>query len=258
MNTCSAGNSGALRGPYSPRAVGIAGGGAYCDVLATKYAEAQDSQTIALGAAEVGFGAVTLDADTQSRTVTITNNGDTRLTFGGMDSGTLETGTFTTSLDTERLVSGAGETGTFQIFFDPVTSGYEEVTGTLLGASGVTIEGAPQVVVSGTGVTTQPGARRDCTIVGTRRGEVLTGTRGADVICALAGRDRVNGMKGNDKLRGGAHKDRLIDTAGTDRLNGQDGPDALNTRDGKRGDVLKGGSGRDRAIKDRMDRARGI
>jgi hypothetical protein len=162
---------------------------------------------------------VTLDADTQSRTVTITNNGDTRLTFGGMDFGALETGTFTTSLDTERLVLGAGETGTFQIFFDSETSGYEEATGTLLGASGVTIEGAPQVVVSGTGVTTQPGARRDCTIVGTKRGEVLTGTRGADVICDLAGRNRVNCMKGNDKLRGGAQKDRLIDTAGTDTSN---------------------------------------
>ena len=203
-------------------------------------------------------------ANTQSRTVTITNSGDTSLVIGGIDfSGLgLEPGTFTTSLDTERLVLGAGETGTFQVFFDPLTSGFKEATGTLLTTSGVAIEGAPQVTVSGTGVTTQPntqpGVQRDCTIIGTRRGEVLTGTRRADVICALGGRDRVNGMKGNDKLRGGADKDRLTDKSGTDRLFGQSGPDTLDTRDGQRGDLLKGGSGRDRAIKDIRDRARGI
>jgi hypothetical protein len=164
MNTCSAGNSRARFAGLRALVLSASLVAALTALLlTTKYAEAQDSQTIALRAAEVGFGAVTLDADTQSRTVTITNNGDTRLTFGGMDSGTLETGTFTTSLDTERLVPGAGETGTFQVFFDPVTSGYEEVTGTLLGASGVTIEGAPQVVVSGTGVTTQPSAPRGAT-----------------------------------------------------------------------------------------------
>ena len=233
-------------------------------LFATKYAEAQDSQTITLEPAEVGFGAVTLDANTQTRTVTITNNGQTELVIGGIDfSGLgLEPGTFTTSLDTERLVLGAGETGTFQVNFDPVTSGFKEATGTLLNASGLAIEGAPQVAVSGTGVTTQPntqpGVQRDCTIIGTRRGEVLTGTRRDDVICALGGRDRVNGLKGNDKLRGGAKEDRLTDKAGFDRLFGQGGRDTLITRDGERGDRLNGGPGRDRAIKDSLDRARSI
>ncbi len=39
---------------------------------------------------------------------------------------------------------------------------------------------------------------------------------------------------------------------------GQGGRDTLNARDGQRDDVLKGGAGRERAIKDRGDGARGI
>jgi hypothetical protein len=235
-------------------------------VLATP--SAAQEQTVTLGPGEVGFGAVQVSADPETRTVTITNNGESRLVIGGVsfegpNGTTIDPCTFSTSINPTRGLSvGAGESATFDVSFDPASEGFQEATGTLLGMTGLTIEGAPQVVVSGTGVSTDPqgfpGAG-GCDIVGTRRGEVLTGTPDRDVICGRGGADRINGLGNNDLLRGGPGNDRITDKSGPrDKLIGQGGRDRLVAKDGQGGDVLKGGPGKDSVRKDRADRARSI
>jgi hypothetical protein len=222
---------------------------------------AQDAQTVTVNPSDIGFGAVTLSADPQTRTVTITNDGLTDITIGSVDfSGLLgiDSGTFTTSIGPGGLVVGAGQTATLDVNFDPVTTGFKQATGTLKDLSGVAIEGAPQVNISGTGVSATPAGSADCTIVGTSRGETLTGTSNHDVICAKGGNDRINGQGGNDDERGGAGRDRITDHNGKDKLLGQGGRDTLNARDHARGDVIKGGAGKDRAIEDKRDRTKGI
>jgi Ca2+-binding RTX toxin-like protein len=223
--------------------------------------EAQDAQTIRVNPSDIGFGAVEVSASPETRTVTITNDGLTDITIGSIDfSGLVGMGTanITATLDPGGLIVGAGETKVFNVSFDPLTAGFTQATGTLKDLTGVAIEGAPQVVVSGTGVNAAPAGSSDCTIVGTSRGETLTGTSGNDVICGMGGNDKINGQGGNDAERGGSGKDRIADHKGKDKLLGQGGRDTLNTRDRARGDVLKGGAGKDRAVKDRRDRARGI
>ncbi|HET7270330.1 MAG TPA: hypothetical protein VFI90_04520, partial [Rubrobacter sp.] len=223
--------------------------------------EAQEAQTVTVNPSDIGFGAVTLSADTQTRTVTITNDGLADITIGSIDfSGLLgiDTNTFTTSLGPGGLVVGAGQTAQLDVKFDPVTTGFKQATGTLKDLLGVEIEGAPQVTVSGTGVNTTPSGGPECTVVGTSRGETLTGTSGNDVICGMGGNDKINGQRGDDVERGGTGRDRITDHKGKDRLFGQDGRDTLNARDHRRGDVLKGGSGKDRAFEDRKDRTRSV
>ncbi len=230
-------------------------------LVVARPSEAAD-QTVTVNPSDIGFGAVTLSADTQTRTVTITNDGLSDITIGSVDfSGLLgvDSGTFTTSIGPGGLLVGAGQTATLDINFDPVTTGFKQATGTLKDLSGVSIEGAPQIVVSGTGVTTEPaGAPSGCTIVGTGRGETLTGTPQHDVICGLGGADKINGLGANDVLKGGNGKDRITDHNGKDKLLGQRGSDTLNSRDHHRGDILKGGPRKDKAIKDKRDRARSI
>lgn len=217
------------------------------------------AQTVTINPSNIGFGAVTLSAAPDSRTVTITNNGLSAIKIGSIDySGLLgtETGTFTTSIGPGGLLVGAGRTATLDIDFNPATAGFKQAIGTIKDLSGVKIEGAPQVTVSGTGVTTKPaGAPSNCTIIGTNRGELLTGTSGKDVICARGGADRVFGRGSGDVERGGPGNDRITDKNGKDKLLGQGGKDRLNARDGHR-DVLKGGRKNDRCAKDKKDRAR--
>ena len=228
--------------------------------VAARPSEAADAQTVTVNPSDIGFGAVTLSADPQTRTVTITNNGLAAITIGSIDYSGLpgtELGTFTTAIGPGGLVVGAGQAATLDVDFDPVTAGFKQATGTIKDLLGVEIEGAPQLVVSGTGVTTQPaGAPSDCTIFGTNNGETLTGTSGKDVICALGGADRVFGRGSGDVERGGKGNDLISDQSGRDRLLGQSGRDRLNARDGQRRDILKGGGGRDRCAEDKRDRDR--
>ena len=223
--------------------------------------EAQDSQTVTINPSDIGFGAVELTASPETRTVSVTNTGTNSITIGSVDfSGLVGTGTanVTATLDPGGLIVGAGETKVFTVSFDPLTAGYTQLSGTLKDTLGGTIAGAPQVTVSGTGVSATPAGSADCTIMGTSRSETLTGTSNHDVICGKGGNDRINGQGGNDDERGGAGNDRITDHNGKDKLLGQGGRDTLNARDHARGDVLKGGAGKDRAIKDKRDRARGI
>lgn len=226
-------------------------------LVAARPSEAAESITI--DPSNIGFGAVTLSADAQTRTVTITNNGLAAITIGSIDYSGLpgtEIGTFETLIGPGGLLVGAGQTATLDVDFDPATTGFKQATGTIKDLLGVEIVGAPTLVVSGTGVTTQPaGAPSDCTIVGTNSGERLTGTSGKDVICALGGADRVFGRGSGDIERGGSGNDLISDKMGRDKLLGQGGKDRLNARDGGR-DLLKGGGRNDRCAKDKRDRTR--
>lgn len=158
--------------------------------------------------------------------------------------------------------------------------------------AGNTVQG---VNLTGTGNSTLPtGATSECTKIGTDGADNIRGTAGRDVICALGGNDKVSalggndkvlggggvdvlnggtgadvvnggssrnlmtGSKGNDRLLGSSGNDRMTDRAGNDKLYGQGGKDTLNTRDRIRGDLLVGGPSRDKAVKDRGDRARSI
>lgn len=219
---------------------------------------AQQAQTVTISPSEIGFGATEITAAPQTRTVTITNSGTSDLVVGGVNFAGVAPGTFTTSIGTSGLTVGAGQTATFDVLFDPTTQGVQTATGSLVDLLGNTIPSTPQFTATGIGVNQLPAADGDCTIVGTNNGETLTGTPQADVICALGGADRVNGLGGNDTIRGGMGNDRLTDSSGKDKVLGQGGKDTLNTRDRAGGDLLKGGGGKDRAIKDKKDRARGI
>lgn len=116
-----------------------------------------------------------------------------------------------------------------------------------------------------------------CTIVGTAKRDRLIGTRKRDVICGLGGNDRILGRGGNDlvlagkgadhasggagrdRVYGNSGSDRLYGNAGRDRLYGNGGRDQLNASSNrKRGDVVNGGAGRDRASVNRGDRVRSV
>jgi Ca2+-binding RTX toxin-like protein len=208
---------------------------------------------------EVGFGAVEVSANPETRTISIKNTGAITLVIGGVDISGTNADDFdvVTNIDPLNGLSvGAGDTVTLEVSFDPATEGAKEASLVLNNLLGQAIPGAPQINISGTGVTVQPDAPAECTIVGTDNGETLTGTPAQDVICALGGNDRANGLGDNDKIRGGLGKDRLFDNAGQDQLLGEGNKDRLNAKDGEGGDVLSGGPGRDRIKKDKGDQGK--
>jgi Ca2+-binding RTX toxin-like protein len=232
----------------------------------------------------VGFGAVQVGTSGE-RTVTITNTSGTAVTIGAIKfvdpvtgaelvggpfslADPLPVGGLTvqpgqsTPLLLDVDFSPTADTGNASnavlTFTEGLVSGALGNTIGLVDAAGNTAQG-----IDLTGIGTQldpfiqPGAQ-GCTIVGTNNGETLTGTSGHDVICGLGGNDKINGLGANDVLKGGRGNDRITDHKGKDKLLGQGGRDRLNSRDHARGDVLKGGARKDRAIKDKKDRARGI
>jgi Ca2+-binding RTX toxin-like protein len=223
-------------------------------VFGAKEAEAQE-QTITIEPTEVGFGAVELAANPQTRTITVTNNGTTSLVIGGVNISGLNADDFdlVTTIDPlSGLSVGAGQTATLEVSFDPATEGVKEANLILTDLLGVDLVGALPVELSGTGVSVAappPG----CTITGTDNSEVLTGTPGPDTICGLGGNDRINGLGGNDTLKGGSGRDTIVDKSGTDQLFGEGGRDRLNAKDGSGGDKVSGGPGRDRTRKDKGD-----
>ena len=109
---------------------------------------------------------------------------------------------------------------------------------------------------------------------GMPRAGTIRGTRGADVIACTPGNDRIQGFagadviragRGNDRIAAGAGDDRVdagpgndvvLGGAGRDRLNGGTGHDRLAAR-GRRRDLVICGTGRDRAVADRIDIVRG-
>jgi hypothetical protein len=101
-------------------------------------------------------------------------------------------------------------------------------------------------------VTTPP-ARRGVVRTGRSGRDRLVGTAYADVLRGLGGQDVLLGLGGNDRLYGGRGADRITGGRGLDLLVGDAGNDVLLARDGSR-DVVRCGTGRDRAIVDRRDR----
>jgi hypothetical protein len=128
----------------------------------------------------------------------------------------------------------------------------------------------------GTGDPTEPLGSGGCGAVleGTDGPDTLRGGAGGEVIFAHGGRDRVEGGGGHDCLLGESGNDVLRGQRGSDRITGGRGNDTLvggpgvnaydagpgrdfvDARNGKR-ELVRCGSGRDRARVDRRDRVRG-
>jgi dipeptidyl aminopeptidase/acylaminoacyl peptidase len=94
----------------------------------------------------------------------------------------------------------------------------------------------------------QPRITNPCQFVGTARADKLTGSPFLDFLKGLSGDDVLRGLGGRDSLTGGT---------GRDRLEGGAGSDTIFARDGRR-DVVNGGSGKDFAQVDRLDRVTGV
>jgi hypothetical protein len=226
--------------------------------------KAQDEQTlVSVGPVDVGFGAVQVGTTGDPvRTIFIRNTSGGQLTLGPVQLLGADAGQFSilNPIPSTGLALDRNGTYELQVDFNPATNGTKVAE---LGL-GVVGGGAnlPTVTLTGTGVNeppnNQPGAQADCDITGTNQGETLTGTPNPEVICALDGNDKVNGLGGNDVMRGGKGRDRITDRAGKDKLLGQGNRDRLNAKDGRRGDLLKGGGGKDWVKKDKRDRARSI
>lgn len=128
----------------------------------------------------------------------------------------------------------------------------------------------------GRGDPTGPLAGGGCAnaLVGTDGRDTLAGSGAGDVIFGLGAGDRIEGRAGHDCLIGGSGNDVLRGEAGADRLTGGRGADLLvggpglnaydagpgadqvDARNGLR-ELVRCGSGRDRARVDRRDRVSG-
>jgi Ca2+-binding RTX toxin-like protein len=123
------------------------------------------------------------------------------------------------------------------------------------------------------GDPTEPLRAGGCVIalLGTNGADELTGNEGSEVIIGFGARDRLRGEGGHDCLLGGSSNDRLIGGKGGDRLTGERGRDILVDRDGVNAfdagpgrdiinarngarELVRCGSGRDRALVDPSDR----
>src|SRR6184192_1710769 len=99
-----------------------------------------------------------------------------------------------------------------------------------------------------------------CAITGTNGPDIVSGTPGRDVICGLGGNDMIRGGNGNDVLVGGAGDDLISGGTGNDVLYGGTGADTVYGGPGRdtiwawdgTPDRLNGGSGVDRAWKDKL------
>ncbi|WP_217913209.1 thiol-activated cytolysin family protein [Miltoncostaea marina] len=137
------------------------------------------------------------------------------------------------------------------------------------------------------------GTNGDDLVLGTTGADVIRGLRGRDAICARGGPDAVRGGAGDDRIdagagadtvAGGVGRDRILGGGGGDRLRGERGDDTVTggaggdavrggpERDVMRGDAgddtvyardgvaewPRGGSGRDVAVVDDLDRPAGF
>ena len=85
----------------------------------------------------------------------------------------------------------------------------------------------------------------------------MFGGSGVDLVLGGPGADRLSGGAGSDLVKGGFGNDRVAGGLGRDLLFGGPGADRLLARDGLR-DGVQGGSGRDAAVLDRLDRVRAV
>ena len=92
-------------------------------------------------------------------------------------------------------------------------------------------------------------------IIGGGGNDRITGDNNANTLRGGGGSDSLAGGGGNDLLVGDAGNDTLVGGGGRDRLYGRDGNDTLYARGDGAVDFLDGGSGTDKAQKDRDDYA---
>jgi Ca2+-binding RTX toxin-like protein len=105
----------------------------------------------------------------------------------------------------------------------------------------------------------RPGCQgKPATRVGTEGANTIKGGSGPDVIVGLGGNDKLDGRGGKDVICGGSGNDTLTGGKGKDRLDGGPGNDRLLSRDGTRDAAVKGGSGSDRARKDKVDKTKSV
>jgi hypothetical protein len=91
---------------------------------------------------------------------------------------------------------------------------------------------------------------------GNKKNNVLAGGRGGDRINGGAGNDRIRGRGGDDCLKGQGGHDALSGGPGSDGIKGGAGNDRIAARDGEV-DRVNCGKGIDRAVVDKVDKARG-
>jgi RTX calcium-binding nonapeptide repeat (4 copies) len=128
----------------------------------------------------------------------------------------------------------------------------------------------------GSGDPTAPLARGGCVaaLVGTNGPDTLRGGGTGEVILGFGGRDRIEaggghdcllgddgndvlrGQLGNDRLTGGAGADVLVGGPGINAYDAGSGADFVDARNAKT-ELVRCGSGRDRARVDRRDRVQG-
>jgi hypothetical protein len=102
---------------------------------------------------------------------------------------------------------------------------------------------------------TLTGGGEDEIIVGFAARDRIKGRAGSDCLIGGTGGDRLEGEDGSDRLTGGSGSDVLIDTKGFNAFDAGAGNDYVNARNGRR-ELVRCGSGRDRARVDRRDRLR--
>ena len=107
-------------------------------------------------------------------------------------------------------------------------------------------------VRGGTGVDALWAGDMGGVLMGGPDNDVLGGAGGKDILIAGDGNDYVSAEAGNDLIRGGPGNDKVLAGRGADRVEARAGNDTICARDRRR-DVLKGGSGSDRARADRAD-----
>jgi Ca2+-binding RTX toxin-like protein len=105
----------------------------------------------------------------------------------------------------------------------------------------------------------RPGCQgQPATKVGTDGANTIKGGSGPDVIVGLGGNDNLDGRGGKDVICGDAGNDTVTGGKGKDKLDGGPGNDRLLSRDGLKDGAVKGGSGSDRARKDKADKTKSV
>jgi Ca2+-binding RTX toxin-like protein len=94
--------------------------------------------------------------------------------------------------------------------------------------------------------------------VGTDAANTINGGKGADVIVGLGGNDTIDGKGGKDVICGGTGNDKLTGGGKVDKFDGGSGNDTLFSRDGVKETAVKGGSGSDKARKDKFDKTSSV
>jgi Ca2+-binding RTX toxin-like protein len=158
---------------------------------------------------------------------------------------------------------------------DVITAG-DGADSVALGAGGRADAGPGEDLIDcGAACIVEAGAGPD-DVTGSDAADRIRGGPGRDEVFALAGDDVVDGGSGNDilgggfaegvaseqrrdgrdRIAGGAGNDRLVDSSEVDRYDGGPGRDLVLALD-RRADRVRCGSGRDRLVGDRRERARG-